>query len=312
MPEQQSFTISYDGPALASHEIEIKDIAPALLGLSAALEEASRLMNGNDSSLSVKLKAGVKEGSVEAEILCQLTNSHWWEAAKTFALSDDAKALQYYFAMIGIGSVAGGYKGLIWILKKLKGKKPTKIENLPNGQTIVTLPDGTTIETYPQVALMLNSSMVRKGISEAITVPLKKPGIEKMSFRKIEGNQTIETSIPKAEADSFAEHASHDEVVTEKTVSARLKVVSVSFQEGYKWRFTDGDTTFAASILDETFLARTVNQEETFTGGDFMNVKLRIIEHQIEGMLPKFEYEVLEVIGHERSPIQLRLPTNEN
>ena len=51
MSEKETFLISYDGTALASHEMEVRDLAPALLGLADALHEANKLINGNDSKL---------------------------------------------------------------------------------------------------------------------------------------------------------------------------------------------------------------------------------------------------------------------
>jgi len=40
--DDMKFRIVYDGPALDTHEMDVRDLAPALLSLSDALEEAGK------------------------------------------------------------------------------------------------------------------------------------------------------------------------------------------------------------------------------------------------------------------------------
>lgn len=57
------FRIVYDGPALETHEMNVRDLAPALLSLSDALEEAGKTLYGNKTVVSVKVNASFKAGS---------------------------------------------------------------------------------------------------------------------------------------------------------------------------------------------------------------------------------------------------------
>ncbi|MFH1620779.1 MAG: hypothetical protein ABIB04_01705 [Patescibacteria group bacterium] len=64
MPDDNSFRISYDGPALASHEMDVRELAPALLAIGGIFEEANKELNGERVKVAVNMKA-VEPGSVE-------------------------------------------------------------------------------------------------------------------------------------------------------------------------------------------------------------------------------------------------------
>jgi hypothetical protein len=64
MKTTEVFHVKYDGPALASHEMDVKDLAPALLAIGELLEEANRILNGGRVSITVNIKA-TEAGSVD-------------------------------------------------------------------------------------------------------------------------------------------------------------------------------------------------------------------------------------------------------
>ncbi|GBQ72917.1 hypothetical protein AA15237_1478 [Komagataeibacter xylinus NBRC 15237] len=44
-----TFTIAYDGPALRNHAMDVRALAPALLGFGTLFDAANAALNGDDS-----------------------------------------------------------------------------------------------------------------------------------------------------------------------------------------------------------------------------------------------------------------------
>ena len=53
--------IRYDGPALAGHEIDIQELAPALLALADMVQLTNRRFNGDATTMKVTVRADVKQ-----------------------------------------------------------------------------------------------------------------------------------------------------------------------------------------------------------------------------------------------------------
>ena len=57
-----AFRVAYDGDALASHTMDIRDLAPALLGLGDIFVEANRLLNGKEAKVEVHVTPNMEAG----------------------------------------------------------------------------------------------------------------------------------------------------------------------------------------------------------------------------------------------------------
>lgn len=94
------FRIVYDGPALETHEMNVRDLAPALLSLSDALEEAGKTLYGNKTVVSVKVNASFKAGSFGIDLVASSTS--WFKQAVDFLSGDSATAAANLIAFIGL------------------------------------------------------------------------------------------------------------------------------------------------------------------------------------------------------------------
>lgn len=128
-------------------------------------------------------------------------------------------------------------------------------------------------------------------------------------------NETLEIELPvlaiyetvdQSQAHYFLVPAELDEEVVEARYTANVRIVRIEFNEENKWRFTDGDHTFYASILDDAFLRKIATDEVSFSRGDVLRVRVR--RRQSIGDQIKSTYFIDEVLEHRTAYRQIRLP----
>jgi len=300
------FHIVYDGPALDSNEMDVKDLAPALLAISEALEETNRVFNQGRAELAVNIKASFKTGCfgvdlhVVQDILQNILN-----LVNTDNLAAGADLLAY----LGFGGtvVTGTTKGLIHVLKWLRGRVIKKIEIKDDVAKIHTKDDF--FEVEKAIVELLKNHKIRKALEKAIFEPLEKSGID--SFAVTGGLQEAKEDhfviISANEKEYFLSPEPEDELIEDKTYTTDLQAVSVVFQEDNKWRFTDGTVTFFAEIRDKKFIEKVQNNDISFAKNDILKVEVHALKKLTsKGM--KTEYTILKVLGHRTAARQLKLP----
>ena len=292
-----SFQLIYGGPALQNNQMDIRDLAPALLSLGQLFEETNFLLNGNKATISVRVKAGFENGSFGVSIdtvqsvTAQLTNLFTRENIRS--ASEIA---------ITLGFIYGAGKGLIWVLKKFGNKKVEEIVETENGNFKLRAKD-LELEVPPHVFKSYKNLNTRKGL-EGVIKPLEKAGIEDL---KLVHEKKVETIIEKKEVEFFKAPDVLDEQINEDVTEKSFTIHSLSFREDNKWKLSDGTNTFWVTIKDEDFLNRVNENQEIFTKGDILKVKLRTKQWQTsEGL--KTEYEAEKILEHKSGAIQLKLP----
>lgn len=301
-------SINYDGPALESGEMAVEDLAPALLAMGKLFDEANRVVNGDRSSLSVRVKAGFVRGSFEVELhLIQ----GWIGYAKDLLTGQDATALAALCAFLGISGKDIGI-GLFKLLKIAKGRQPTRAHIIEDGNVELEFPDdsGEIIKvTAPrQTVDLFRDVKVRRAAAYAFR-PLEKEGINVISVRVTgESKESAEAVVGKDDLISFKSPENSDSLIISSPSTSAFSIVNLSFSDDGKWKLSDGQNVVWASIEDEDFINAVNRNEVSFTKGDILLCDVIVQQWQTDAGL-KTETRIIKVKQH-RHPAarQIDLP----
>lgn len=293
---EASFTVVYDGPALADHRINVRDLAPALLALAALVEEANRTCNGDRAKVSLAVKANTP-GSFEVDLqliqtLLQKTKGFLLD--ENFAAAEKIKALLF------------GDRGLFDLIKRLRGKKP-KAE-LPKGDEVhLDLGESTHIVINRNVYHLYGNAVARQAVEEIVR-PLSEEGIDALRIR--EEDILLEEILRDDRASFLAPTRDEPETepILDETYRKALTVVSPDFKEGNKWRVSDGQHEFYVAMMDAAFNAEVERGDVAFAKGDVLICKLRARQTRT-GTKLSTEYEAIEVLDRRKAARQLKLGT---
>jgi len=302
------FYIAYDGPALEANEMDVRELAPALIALSDLLEETNNVLNQGKRKISLHVKGSFKTGcfGIEFSIVHQLVA----DLLNIFKDSD-VQSAAVILGLLGItatGAATSVAKGLIHFIKWVKGRKITKIE--PAGRDHMKVFIDSEAEVYERRVIdLFRNYLIRKAFDCIISKPLAKDGIE--SFACAESpvcEASAFVTVTKDEAKYFAAPDFPDEVVSDTTVETVVRAVGIVFKDDNKWRFNDGSSNFFAEVKDQKFLERVNNNSEFFAKDDVLRVQIRRRQLLTADSTIKTENTIERVIEHRSSQRQLPMP----
>lgn len=304
--EVSTFKIGFDGPSVENGEIDVADLAPALLALGELFSAANQALNKDRAEARLRIRASEK-GSFVA--LLSLDVSFVADLLDVFAANPDrvTAADQLLELLIKGGTVVGGGTvGLFYALRFLRGKRPDKTEKNENGTTSITV-GPTTIVVDQRTVVLLEDYRTREATEKFVGTALNAKGINKVSFDE-ESDGTPELVLTKDDIAAVKVPEPDDDDKTETTTKreALLKIVSAQFAEGYLWRFTDGTNTFTASMEDQDFLNRLDRSEVVLSKNDTLRCEIEETQTLV-GTKLKTDAKILEVKEHISGARQLKL-----
>ena len=279
---ETTFTLTYDGPSLADHTMDVADLAPALVALSQFMKSAARLSQGDDFQVVVRAKA-LETGCFQIVL----------DVSGTFASQVvDLLAGRTSTAIANLLGITGGALGLItWIA----GRKVRRLRPSRKGYTVIELEDGTELEVAEAEARVALDPPARAALEKVIE-PLEKDGIDTVMFKMPSGTVTV----TEADIDSFKAVVHKGDEILETTAPMVFSIVSLSFQPGNKWRLSTGKgAPVSVTVDDEDFIDRVQRSEIAFAKGDFLICLVRTTSRESAGKLVT-DYTIVKVQEHRR------------
>lgn len=282
----EDLSLVYDGPGLADGTMDVRDLAPALLGLSVLFQEANRIVNPTADDVSVKIEA-TSQSSFHIDL-------NLVAGAAVVLSSNPVTALANLKAIV-IDPVVGVISYLV-----RKHREPEAIEAPPleNGDVEVIYPDGAQVRYPAAVMRVSRSTTVRRELT-AVLRPLETGDCDEVVFTS---STTDAISITQDDLPAFAEDLGPDDPIEETDVLMTVSVIAPSF-DGKKWRVSDGANTFWVSLRDADFEERIARNEVLFGDGDYLRciVRWRQFEADTKAGL-RLERDIIQVLDHRHRP----------
>jgi hypothetical protein len=187
----------------------------------------------------------------------------------------------------------------------MRGRRLRDVEDIGHGQTRITAEDGATMITDSTVYIAIQDRAFRESLREAVD-PVAREGIDYVDI----GREGDRERITAGDLPAFDVPES-GEVLRETTREAFLQLLSVSFQPGNKWRFTEGDAPYWASMTDSKFAQRVQRHEVEFGTGDILRATVNTKQTR-SGTSLGVEHTVIEVHEIVKQGRQVELPFGDN
>jgi len=290
------FEIAFEGDPFDDGEIDVRDLAPTLLAFGNIVQAANKALNGDRADARLKV-AATDQGSFVAA----LTMDVGWLTDMLDAVSAHPQrvvaAEQLMDLLIKAGGiVSGSAVGLFTAIKVLKGKRPEKVEPLGDGTTQITI-NQTTFVVDDRTVALLQDLPTREAVEDLGTKAARVDGLDSLRIG-VDSGDVDAVRLTRSDLQSLKVPPEPDEPDTDVTHrDAWLKIVSVHFRDGYKWRFSDGgERPFTAEMEDADFQNKVQEGLTTLNANDAIRCRLREEQSLSASSLLKIVYveEVLE------------------
>ena len=262
--------IEFQGDALETHDIDVEILANSLLALRLIINQTNLALNGKESTCSVKVHGGFQPGSFIVEIMAGVL-----PIAGTLALA-------YPLGSTIISNVVGLIQLYLWA-------KGHPIET--DSENVITNYNGETTTVFNNCIINLYRKRSLKNSLDMLTAPLDADGVTSITLDSTD----IKASITKQDRTIFRREA--ERIISDTTSEMLLYIVSPMLNGDAKgWKFSDGDTTFTATVEDETFLSNVRDGNLQMKNGDSILVVLQTTQYKKQRILT--ERSILEVLQY--------------
>ncbi|MGB5856741.1 MAG: hypothetical protein WBH20_15955 [Oceanisphaera sp.] len=275
-----SFELSYDGSSYSQHEMDAALLGKVLMSTASLLDDANNILNGDNSSIDLKVKAH-QPGSFE--IL--------FEAVQNAASIDVLSTLGLVKAA-GAGSALGT---VMAVVEAVRGRTITSVTYDDRKAELSV--NGEVITCSKNVALLATSPTIRKGFDKLIHEPLNQDGTS--TFKSMIGGVEQSLVTKGAEESYRAPKLGQIEKTTVETINGAVHFTKVNFvsKSGWKVKLGSGNEV-AVRMDDETFLEKVNKNITKFSKDDLFNVIYRIETKELNGNFKRPRYFIEKVERH--------------
>lgn len=308
-------TIRYDGPALSSHEMDVQDLAPALLALADIVQIANKKFNQDQAEIRVLVNADVHQKCFMIDV--SLVQSLLDQAKLLFGV-DEIKTAKEIAEWIGI--IGGGSVGLFQLLKFMRGKGDdgTKLEiKQETGSTTVTITGNGNEVTVPLQTYQLAQEKDVVDRAKAVMKPLEKEGYESLSF--LEGGTEIFEVSDQEATEIVATPIDDLEPLPNEassTIRGGVRIKSAQYEGAAQWSFLWDGRAINAEMADKAAEWVIDFQENKIDAppNTILDVTMiQTVRLDDEGMaIGKASYRVTEVHSAKPPPKQMGIFDNDD
>ena len=261
---RETLVLRYDGGEAAQGEMDAYQAAAAVVAFSDFLAISAKAGLGSEAEVRTTVR-GVSRGSFTVEFSLHIAG-----AVATLIASE-----------MGPETVVALLKDAFRVYKHLEGRPPEKVE--PAGaRTNITNDSGIVLNAQAETIHIVFSEKAGAAAEGFVRNPLMSTA-ESVSIERDTGDEVVRAEDNEA---LYFGRMDYERPLLEETTRIGLQIETVTFQEGNKWRFSDGGSSFWAEIEDADFLARIESGQERFGKGDTLIATVRIAQaHSARGKL---------------------------
>ncbi|MDD7384775.1 MAG: hypothetical protein SPI12_01660 [Actinomycetaceae bacterium] len=287
----EEFSLRFIGSAFDNHSIDVRILAPALLAFADVLKSTQEHADPGASTPSIQITA-TEPGSFIVQLVSTTTFMEGLLDAFT------SQPVEGTLNVVGLGTLLVGAVKLIKGAA-VHGKHPTR-RPTRDGTVIVEWADGTQL-IVPRKSVSLAENLEFRKHAQEFAEPLARDGVDEIT---VESSGDARLSLVKEDIKAFAIPEGDEVVQSESSRRLTVEIVQLTLQGNYRWRFTDGGSTFTALMDDEEFKARITSRSVRFAEGDQLVVQMK--ERQVkraDGQL-KLDKTITKVYEHIPAPVQ--------
>lgn len=291
------FSLIYDGDALRDGEMDVRDLAPAILAAGKLFEDANLEFNPQHATISVKVQAGFDKGSFDIFL-----NIHQDFITQIKGLFTSANVV----TAAALVTIIFGSRGLIDLLKLAFGEKPKSKTELADGNVRLTFGDGNNIRDITvnqNVFKLYENGPVRHSV-KSVVQPLERSGIDALKAMQ---EHVVLSEMSKKDLVGLTKIDMDERQISETETEGFLQIVSLSFKEDNKWRLFDGSSEAFYGIEDSGFIKDIEQRKETFGKNDILKCRYKLTTSLTKEGELKTERTITKVLEHTSVPRQTKL-----